>query len=170
MHQWNLPMHNYIQVLYVSIFGYRSPWATIILGYGLIIRQWVYVIEIVYAPTIFLVKAAILLQYLRLFAPSKSINPFMWYSARSIIVITGIYYTISTFLTIFACSPRDAIWNPLITDSKCLHNNTIVLITCLFNIISDIIILMLPARAVWKLRIPTSNKVKLVLLFAIGLL
>lgn len=94
----------------------------------------------------------------------------MWYTARIIIVVTGIYYTISTFITIFACSPREAIWSPLITDAKCIDNNTVVLITCLFNILSDIIILTLPARAVWQLRIPTRKKVGIVLLFAIGLL
>ena len=94
----------------------------------------------------------------------------MFYSARIVIVINGIYYIISLSLTTFACSPREAIWNPLITNARCLANNTVVLVTCLFNIISDIIILMLPARAVWKLRIPTRNKLRILLLFAIGLL
>ena len=94
----------------------------------------------------------------------------MFYSARIIIVVTGIYYIISTCLTIFACSPREAIWNPLIVNPRCLDNDTVVLITCLFNIVSDIIILILPARAVWNLRIPIRNKVKIVFLFAIGLL
>ena len=94
----------------------------------------------------------------------------MFYSARIIIVVTGIYYIISTSVTTFACSPREAIWNPLITNARCLDNNTSVLITCLFNIISDITILILPARAVWRLRIPTRNKFRILLLFAIGLL
>lgn len=94
----------------------------------------------------------------------------MWYSARIIILATGTFYTISTFLTIFACSPREAFWNPLITNGKCLNNDLSTLITCLFNIVSDILILILPARAVWKLRINTKNKIKIVLLFAIGLL
>ena len=118
----------------------------------------------------FLAKSTILMQYLRIFAPQKPLDPFMWYSARIIIAATGVYYLISTFLTIFACSPQAAIWNPLITNSRCLDNNTSVLITCVFNIVSDIIILMLPTRAVWKLRIPTRQKFRIVLLFAIGLL
>nr|AUW31341.1 putative ribosomal protein [Cladonia uncialis subsp. uncialis] len=128
VHQWNLPMHNYI--------------------------GWLNIVEIVYAPTIFLVKTAILLQYLRLFAPRKTVNPFMWYSARIIIVVTAIYYTISTFISIFACSPREAIWDPLITDARCLDNDTVVFIT---------------SRAVWKLQIPIRRKVGIVLLFSIGL-
>jgi len=105
-----------------------------------------------------------------LFAPQRIINRFMWYSARIIIVVTGIYYTVSAFITTFACSPREAIWNPLITDATCLDNNLLVLITCLFNILSDILILVLPARAVWKLRISTKRKITIVLLFAVGLL
>ena len=118
----------------------------------------------------FLTKTAILSQYLRLFAPQKSLDPFMWYSARIIIVVTGVFYVISTFLTIFACSPREAFWNPLIIDCRCLDNDISAIIACSFNVISDIIILMLPAKAVWKLRIPTRDKIRIVLLFAIGLL
>ncbi|KAM0794380.1 hypothetical protein BDR22DRAFT_875971 [Usnea florida] len=147
VHQWNLPMHNYIGILY-----------------------WFYVAQIVYAPTMFSAKSTILLQYLRIFAPQKSVDPLMWYSARIIITATGLFYFISTFLTIFACSPRVAIWNPLITSSRCLDNNTSVLITCIYNIVSDFIILLLPIRAVWKLRISTRNKLRILPLFAIGFL
>lgn len=142
----------------------------LLLDHKLIVQQWIYIVETVYAPTIFLVKTAILLQYLRLFAPHKTLDPFLWYSVRIIITVTGIYYTINIFLTTFACSPREAIWNPLITDAQCFDNNTLIFITCLYNIVSDIIILVLPARAVWKLRMPIKKKVKIVLLFAIGLL
>ena len=117
-----------------------------------------------------LAKSTILMQYLLVFAPQKSLDPLMWYSARMIIAATGVYYLISSLITMFACSPREAIWNPLVTDSRCLDNNTSVLITCIYNIVSDIIVLVLPTRAVWKLRIPVKNKVRILLLFAIGLL
>lgn len=126
--------------------------------------------QIVYAPTICLVKTVILLQYLRLFATQKSLDPFMWYSGRIIIIIISLWYTISTFLTIFSCSPREAFWNPLITDYRCLNNGISAIISCLFNVVSDICILMLPVRAVWKLRMPRRNKVRILLLFALGLL
>ncbi|KAL8927690.1 MAG: hypothetical protein Q9172_001250 [Xanthocarpia lactea] len=104
---------------------------------------WYYIL---YAPIIFLVKAAILLQYLRLFAPSKTVNPSMFIGARVIIVVTGVYYIISTSITIWACSPREKIWNPLITEGHCLNDDIAVLFTCLFNIASDVAILVLPAR------------------------
>ena len=113
---------------------------------------------------------AILLQYLRLFAPQKVLDPFMWYGARIVIAVAGLFYCITAFITIFACSPREAIWNPFITSSYCIDDEMLILIICLFNILSDIVILLLPARAVWKLRIPTRHKIRIVLLFAIGLL
>lgn len=113
---------------------------------------------------------AILLQYLRLFAPQKVLDPFMWYGARIVIAVTGLFYCITAFITIFNCSPREAIWNPLITNFGCIDNEMLILSICVFNMISDIVILILPARAVWKLRIPTGHKIKIVLLFAIGLL
>ena len=134
------------------------------------IRQWFYITQIVYAPTICLVKTAILLQYLHWFAPQKVLDPLMWYGARIIIIIISVWYTISTFLTIFACIPREALWNPLIKDYRCLCNNTSVMISFIFNIVSDIAILMLPMRAVSRLRIPTRSKIRVVLVFATGLL
>ncbi|KAL8858966.1 MAG: hypothetical protein Q9178_004447 [Gyalolechia marmorata] len=131
---------------------------------------WLYVAQILYTPTMFLVKAAILVQYLRLFAPIKTLNPSMFIGARVIIIVTGVYYTISTFITIWACSPREKIWNPLITEGHCLHDDIAVLFTCLFNIASDVAILVMPARSVWRLQIPRRKKIGIVSLFAIGLL
>ena len=132
--------------------------------------QYFYIAEILYAPTIFLVKAAILLQYLRLLVPTKSSNRLLYYSARVIIATTAIYYTITTCVTMFACSPLEKIWNPLIERGHCLDNNMGVLITCVFNIVSDIVILLLPARSVWLLPIPRRKKISIVSLFAIGVL
>ena len=125
---------------------------------------------IIYGPTIFFVKLAILLQYLRMFAPTRSVNPSMWIAARVVIATTFVYYIISTFGTAFACSPRERIWNPLVTDGHCINNNSLILATCVFNIVSDVVILLLPSWMVWKLQIPRKKKIGIVLLFAIGLL
>ena len=133
-------------------------------------RQWAYIWQIIYAPTIVCVKTALLLQYLRLFAPLKDLDRFMWYSARILLVANGIFYLCSTFITIFSCSPRQAFWNPLIKDFRCINNNIRISFTCSYNMVSDIVILILPSRAVCKLRIPTRKKVEIVLLFAVGLL
>lgn len=94
----------------------------------------------------------------------------MWYGARIVITIAGIFYFVSAFITIFTCLPREAIWNPLVIGHHCIKNQILVLTICSFNIISDMTILILPAKAVWNMRLPTRHKIKIVLLFAIGLL
>lgn len=148
----------------------RAPILSIVYSGILTSQQWLYTTEIIYAPTIFLVKLAILLQYLRVLAPTKGTNPHLYVGARAIIAITLVYYTISTGTTIFACSPREKIWNPLIEEGHCLDKNFGVFFTCLFNIVSDVIILILPAWTVWKLQIPRRKKINIVLIFATGLL
>lgn len=125
---------------------------------------------IIYGPTIFLVKLALLSQYLQLFAPTKSVNPPMFIGARILILVTLVYYIISSCVTAFSCSPREKIWNPLVTDGHCLDNNALILVGCVFNIFSDVTILLLPARAVWQLQMPRKRKIGIVALFAIGLL
>ena len=94
----------------------------------------------------------------------------MYISARVIIGVTLVYYIMSTFITAFSCSPHEKIWNPLVTDGHCLDNNALVLVTCVFNIVSDVTILLLPTRAVWKLQMARKKKIGIILLFAIGLL
>ena len=101
-------------------------------------------------------------------APTKSVNAILFYSSRVIIAVTLVYYIISTFILIFACSPREKLWNPLITEGHCLNVVTLLLATRVFNIISDIIILVLPARSVWRLHMPPKKKIPIILLFAIG--
>lgn len=45
-----------------------------------------------------------------------------------------------------------------------------IMITCIYNMLSDVIILILPARSVWKLRIPRKKRIGIVLLFGTGTL
>jgi hypothetical protein len=114
---------------------------------------------------IFCVKMSITFQYLHMFAPNRTVNPFVFYGSWLIVITSAIFYTITTFLTIFACLPREKIWNKLYTgEGHCLEYRAIILSTAIFNI------LLLPVRTVWKLRIPTRKKVAISLLFGTGLL
>lgn len=85
------------------------------------------------------------------------------------IVIILVFYVIATFVQIFACSPREKIWNPLITEGHCINISAGGLITASFSMVSDIFIFVLPAKTVWNLQIPCSKKLRIVALFATGL-
>ncbi|KAF2108115.1 hypothetical protein BDV96DRAFT_531169 [Lophiotrema nucula] len=129
--------------------------------------------EVIYSPAIFLVKMAILFQYLRLFAPSRSLNKFMYYGAWSTIVACFCFYTVQMFWTLFYCKPRETIWNKALEfagNGKCQDHGRIVISQGFFSIISDVVILLLPVHSLWQLQVPLGRKIEITLLFSTGLL
>jgi hypothetical protein len=113
---------------------------------------------------------SILVQYLQMFAPSRTVNRFVFWGSWLVILTSFTFYTIDTFLTIFACNPREKIWNKFEQKGHCINYNAVILATGYFNIASDLAILLLPVRSVWKLQIPLRKKINISLLFGTGLL
>lgn len=132
--------------------------------------QWGYVFSAVYAPAVFFIKFTILSQYLRLLAPNITVNRALFIGARAMIMVIFMYYVAATIGGIIQCSPREKAWNPLITEGRCLSKTLPIFVSVSFNMVSDVITLLLPAKTVWELQIPRRKKIKIVALFAIGLL
>lgn len=144
VHQWNLSRRQLNQILY-----------------------YVYLQDILYCPAMSSIKLAILLQYIYLLAPNRSINPTLYLGSYILIWANLVFYIISMAVSTWACTPREKSWNDLV-EGTCLNNNAMIMITFLWNICSDIVILLLPTWTVWKLRIPTRKRVGIVGLFATG--
>ncbi|KAF1928618.1 uncharacterized protein M421DRAFT_5081 [Didymella exigua CBS 183.55] len=145
--------------------------------WGAGVHQWQITLDqlfnqlyIIYCPLSFAVKMAILMQYLRLFAPLRSDNKFMWYGAWATIVATFVVYTFFTFWTMFYCKPRRMIWDKLTPGGKCHDVNHIILSQGAFNMASDFVILFLPTLSLWQLNVPLARKVFITSLFATGLI
>lgn len=113
---------------------------------------------------------AILMQYLRLFAPSRSGNRFMWYGAWATAVATFVVYGFFSFWTAFYCKPRRMIWDKLTPGGECYDVNDIILSQGAFNMASDVVILFLPTLSLWQLDVPLARKMFITLLFATGLM
>ncbi|KAF2832848.1 hypothetical protein CC86DRAFT_399514 [Ophiobolus disseminans] len=145
VHQWNVRYRDLFTILY-----------------------WMNINEIIYGPVILLIKLAILLQYLRLLAPNRSVNRSLYFGAWIIIVLNTTFYIATTFVTIFLCRPRELIWNKFLQEGQCINQEAPIMFTALFNIISDIAILILPIKTIWGLQIPTRKKIGISLLFATG--
>jgi hypothetical protein len=119
---------------------------------------------------IMLLKVAILLSWIRLFTPARQRNAMFWIS-HVLIWSNILFYGIGTIVEIFQCTPREKIWNPVYKGGNCPINMTQHMIASLvINWVSDVVILILPQRVIWKLNISTAQKVGLSLLFAVGLL
>ena len=163
VHQWQVTLGQLFEQLYVSSHSLLCVISR------LTASQWANAAQIVYCPLSFVVKMAILLQYLRLFAPSRKGHEFMWYGAWATIGATFMVYSFFTFWTMFYCRPRRFIWDKLIPGGKCFDVNDIIMSQGAFNMVSDVVILLLPSWSLWKLDVPLVRKLWITLMFATGL-
>ena len=113
-------------------------------------------------------KVGILLVWVKLFVPHGTRNWFWWISMVVLGVNVGLYVAL-TIVEIFACSPRQKVWN-LILPGKCLDMGTVNVVSAIINLISDIIILLLPQRMIWKLHMSVRKKLRVAPMFAVGTL
>ena len=138
-------------------------------------------VEITYCLVICITKVSILLLYLRMFSPSRTvciiIHVNLWANV--------LFYTAGFFVEIFECVPREAIWNPRHGHSgtyydpwdggktgtyKCVNQDLLEVVSAVFNLLSDFAILLLPISTVWYLQMRMKKKVAVLVVFATGLL
>ncbi|KAF2650998.1 hypothetical protein K491DRAFT_111966 [Lophiostoma macrostomum CBS 122681] len=124
-----------------------------------------------YCSTTTCVKIAILLLYRRIFTtPQHRLKTPFDITILALIATITTYYVIIGFMTAFQCIPPDAVWKPETGDAQCLPHFEVVLdITSVFNVLTDIVILVLPIRAVSKLQLNRMKKFKCIMVFTLGL-
>ncbi|KAF2463075.1 uncharacterized protein BDR25DRAFT_298608 [Lindgomyces ingoldianus] len=142
VHQWNLLKPTITKILY-----------------------YFYIESIIYGPIIFCTKLAILLMYLRLLIPSRW-SP-LWTSVHVFIAICAAFYTGLTLVKIFQCNPIPRTWDKSI-HGKCINTPVLLQVSGLFNTITDALILLVPVRAVWDLKMTWKKKVAVCAVFGIG--
>lgn len=133
-------------------------------------EQHTHIVSIFYGLIIMLLKVSILLNWLRIFAPMHQRNAVFWV-AHVLIWSNVLFYGIGTIVEIFQCTPREKIWNPVYRGGSCPIDMAKHMVASLvINWVSDVAILILPQKVIWKLQVSRGQKVGLSLLFAIGLL
>ena len=85
-----------------------------------------------------------------------------------LIWIIFLFYLVVTFFQIFMCSPRERIWNKLITEGHCFDEDVAFRTIGMFNVISDLAILIVPMVPIWKLKLPLKRKILIIAIFATG--
>jgi hypothetical protein len=115
-----------------------------------------------------LIKAAIVLEWARIFVPRGTRNVF-WWTCWAVAVLNFAASIIMLFLNVFACNPREAFWNPLVIGS-CTGALATIYIAPIINLVVDIIILVLPQRVIWGLQLSWRKKLGVSFLFGLGVL
>jgi hypothetical protein len=130
-------------------------------------HQLANILEIIYPPVMFSAKLAILLQIQRIF--TKHERNFNYWAVKMLIASNALTYFALFFAFVFACWPREKIWNPH-TEGRCISTNASIIATSAINIVSDITILVLPLLSIARLNLPTRKKLGVGAVFATGAL
>ncbi|PLB35670.1 uncharacterized protein BDW47DRAFT_109952 [Aspergillus candidus] len=127
-------------------------------------KQYDLVEEDIYALGVWFVKTAILVFYLRL-SPEKRFRQITY----GIIAFVAIYTLVSLLIFTLPCRPIAATWDvTLLADAKCINQFDFVYANAAFNILSDLMALVLPIRLCWNLQATFKQKLLLMFLFAMG--
>lgn len=145
IHMWNVQLQTFFKILY-----------------------WVNISAVVYCFVTFFIKLSILLQYLRIFAPTRKGNIFIYLGAHICNWSNLVFYVVMAIFEIAICTPRRKIWNPLMTTGHCSSVDATFQASGIFNVISDFAILILPMPCVWRLRLPLKKKILMTTIFATG--
>jgi hypothetical protein len=107
------------------------------------------------------VKVSILLLYRRLFTPFLSIVTLV----LGIIVVC--WCVAGVLVTTFQCDPIAAVWDFKL-DANCIDPVAFSLAIALSGVLADLIVLCLPLQMVWRLHLPTRQKLVLSMIFGLG--
>ncbi|KAF4632401.1 hypothetical protein G7Y89_g5720 [Cudoniella acicularis] len=116
-----------------------------------------------YLFAVTLPKLAIICLYLRIFVERK--YRLICYGLFGLVVLSA---TISLLVTSFMCIPLDALWNPLITNPRCINIASWWRWSTLPSSLFDLILIILPIPMVLKIKLPPRDKAGVFLAFSAG--
>ncbi|KAL4755526.1 hypothetical protein BDW72DRAFT_3077 [Aspergillus terricola var. indicus] len=111
-----------------------------------------------------LTKVSMVLLYMRLF-PSRHYQ-IMLKILLGLVACTGLYMV---FGTLFVCVPVHTFWERRNVDENCVSRAVVWYLTAALQIAGDLTLVILPMPKLFRLRVPTRQKVCLILVFALGL-
>lgn len=121
-----------------------------------------YFSEVTYNISLVLVKYSALAFYLRLFPV-----PFMIWGVWTTVAIATGWVLSTTLAIIFQCQPVQKTWNREIP-GHCINIKAFYVGQAVPHIITDIIILLLPVRVIYKLEQPLSKRLAIICVFLLG--
>ncbi|KAL2038022.1 hypothetical protein N7G274_009242 [Stereocaulon virgatum] len=99
----------------------------------------------------------------------RRIFPQSWFK-RVLIVLGGfvVAYSLTQLcVDIFQCVPISSAWDRS-ENAKCVPFGSFIMTMCIINIVTDVIMLVLPMPLLWKLRVSTPRRWMLMIMFSFG--
>lgn len=131
------------------------------------ISYYDYVLEVLYPPTMMAAKLSVLFQFERLFTRTQ--RDAFFYTVWTTVVLTALYYSITTFVFAFQCSPINKAWMAP-EPGTCMNIFLLEAVQAGVNVLSDIAIVILPIWAILRLHTTLRRTFELIAVFSCGIL
>jgi hypothetical protein len=128
-----------------------------------------YILFNVFSVSMICAKTAILLEWIRIFVPRGTRNKFFWI-CHIVMWANNIFYTVAIINVNLVCTPQAAIWMRWLRGGQCMDRMALDLSSSCINLVFDLIILFLPQRVIWRLRMSTRERVGISLVFSTGVM
>jgi hypothetical protein len=128
------------------------------------ILKMLIVYQVVYYNAMVLAKLSYLFFYLRIFV-TKGFRIAAWVCMGCACA----YWAGSMLQIFFICQPFQKNWNPTLP-GHCASQNVAFSTIGAFNLITDVMIMVLPLHFIWKLQMSTATKLALYGIFGMGVL
>ncbi|OAQ57660.1 MFS transporter [Pochonia chlamydosporia 170] len=131
------------------------------------LRRCEYAFSVLYNPALMATKTSVLIFYLRL---TKGTQIFLRHVSWATLLVVNLTGIVLTVMNIFLCSPIRAAWTVGVDESAtCIPLLTELICAAPVNIITDLAILTVPIPILTRLRLPSRQKMILVVTFALGI-
>ncbi|KAJ5833618.1 hypothetical protein N7474_001929 [Penicillium riverlandense] len=127
-----------------------------------IFLKLVYAFEPIYITTVGIIKLSVLLMYHRIF-PVRLIK----IGGYILGGITIAWVVSVDLVAIFQCTPIARVYNPMLP-GHCIDLKAALIGNGVPNFVTDICILALPARLIWRLQASTLQRISIILVFLSG--
>ncbi|KAF2645996.1 hypothetical protein P280DRAFT_465739 [Massarina eburnea CBS 473.64] len=128
------------------------------------ILKVLFVEEVWYYVTHFVIKLALLLFYIHL-SPNKVFRAFVYIGFATNAAI----FVINNLLAFLQCTPFDAIINPAVhPEAKCMDKMVLFIVPSVLNIMQDLYILILPVSTVLSLQMTLRRKLAVISVLSFG--
>ena len=85
------------------------------------------------------------------------------------IVLNAVFY-VYMIIQFGICEPSSDALSPTQPPQVCLYSFTFVIVSGAFNLVLDVLVLVTPVYAIWRLKLPIQRKLNTAAVFAIGTL
>ncbi|KAL4806820.1 hypothetical protein BDV18DRAFT_159989 [Aspergillus unguis] len=122
-------------------------------------------LEALYGIVMSLVKTSIMLFYLSIFGTKRSFR-----ISTTITMVIVWLWAISVILeTMLLCRPLAYNWDTTIPGGKCGNRNATYVVAGTLNLVTDLMVMLLPVPHIWTLKLNLAKKIALTSVFCMGL-